>query len=591
MRILLALADSSVTSLLALWGTLAMGVGVMTWPSEALAWTGQPLAYVSSSDGTLVIDTGDNKVVDTISGPSSPTAVALDGKHIYAFGPSTSELVLNISVINAGDGEVVATIPLDGSLAGAVAFQNPTTLAVTPDGSHLYVTTEFCPFPDFACHPEAAYFAVWSIDTATNQSALISTGKGIASGIAFSPDGQHTYLTEYDPYYGLPQVMVVETGTSILFPENWNIGAIVITPDGKHLYVSYLSNADTLQYVAVIDTGTNTVMQSILVGPDPSVTLASQITVTPDGKHVYVPTGNDDVAVIETTTNTIIKTVPVGSNCIGIAATPDGAHVYVANQASNGVSVIQTASNIVADTVPVAGPNYISIVPPPQGVPFLSFNARLDIDLDRKSTQDAFDLGSSFIVNSTTSNEIHPDTEPVKLQVGPFIATIPAGSFKRHGDRSYTFEGIINSVHLEARIELRGGFRYEFHAEAKGANLSGATNPVQVSVGIGDSAGLTSVKAHFDRDHPVHHWTDGWRSAKLSFARILTSPPSTIKLYSLRIIWTEHRRKTADNVDTLVKAILDDPFQGIGKPEPLRWRPLEGSWSGKSRVSAGLSTG
>jgi hypothetical protein len=27
---------------------------------------------------------------------------------------------------------------------------------VTPDGSHLYVTTEFCPFPDFACHPEAA---------------------------------------------------------------------------------------------------------------------------------------------------------------------------------------------------------------------------------------------------------------------------------------------------------------------------------------------------------------------------------------------------------------------------------------------------
>ena len=43
--------------------------------------------------------------------------------------------------------------------------------------------------------------------------------------------------------------------------------------------------------------------------------------------------------------------------------------------------------------------------------------------------------------------------------------------------------------------------------------------------------------------------------------------------------WTEHRRKTADKVDTLVKAILDDPLRGIGKPEPLRWGPFKGSWS------------
>jgi YVTN family beta-propeller protein len=62
-------------------------------------------------------------------------------------------------------------------------------------------------------------------------------------------------------------------------------------------------------------------------------------------------------------------------------------------------------------------------------------------------------------VSSTANNEIHLDTEPVKLQVGPFIATIPAGTFKRRGDRSYSFEGAINSVHLEARIELQGGFR------------------------------------------------------------------------------------------------------------------------------------
>ena len=83
--------------------------------------------------------------------------------------------------------------------------------------------------------------------------------------------------------------------------------------------------------------------------------------------------------------------------------------------------------------------------------------------------------------------------------------------FRRRGDRSYTFEGVIDGVRLEAKIELRGGFRYAFHAEVKGANLSGTTNPVQVSLGIGKDAGLTSVKADFDRDHQAHHWTDYWR--------------------------------------------------------------------------------
>jgi hypothetical protein len=106
-------------------------------------------------------------------------------------------------------------------------------------------------------------------------------------------------------------------------------------------------------------------------------------------------------------------------------------------------------------------------------------------------------------LSGTASDGIHPDAEPVKLQVGPFIATIPAGSFRRRENRSYTFAGVIDGVRLEAKIEPRGGFRYAFHAEAKGANLKGTANPVRVSLGIGNDAGLTKVKTHFDRDHPT----------------------------------------------------------------------------------------
>ena len=129
----------------------------MAFPGGAMAWTGQPLAYVTSPDGILVIDTGDDKVVDTIPGPALPTAVAPDGKHLYAFG-SASDLVANISVIDTTDDKVVATIPLDVSIVGGVSLdQNSSGIAVAPNGKEVYVTTGLCPFPAFACHPESVY--------------------------------------------------------------------------------------------------------------------------------------------------------------------------------------------------------------------------------------------------------------------------------------------------------------------------------------------------------------------------------------------------------------------------------------------------
>jgi hypothetical protein len=165
-----------------------------------------------------------------------------------------------------------------------------------------------------------------------------------------------------------------------------------------------------------------------------------------------------------------------------------------------GVSVIDTASYAVVATIAVPGPGLISIVPPPQGVPFLSLNAKLNVALGRNPNQAAFRLGTSFTLSSTASNGIHPATEQVKLQAGPFITTLPAGSFRRNWRGWYTYEGVINGVKLEAKIEPTGTLRYVFQAKAVGTSLSGITNPVQVSLSIGDDAGLTSVKAHFDEN-------------------------------------------------------------------------------------------
>jgi hypothetical protein len=95
----------------------------------------------------------------------------------------------------------------------------------------------------------------------------------------------------------------------------------------------------------------------------------------------------------------------------------------------------------------------------------------------------------------SANDAIQPDKEPVQLQVGPFIGTFPIGSFKPHGDRTYTFVGVINGAEVRATIERTGVRRYRFRADAEDTNLAGITNPVQISLSVGDNAGLTSVKA------------------------------------------------------------------------------------------------
>lgn len=96
------------------------------------------------------------------------------------------------------------------------------------------------------------------------------------------------------------------------------------------------------------------------------------------------------------------------------------------------------------------------------------------------------------------SNGINPLTEDVKLQVGTFSTTIPAGSFRQDPRGRFKFEGAISGVSLEVQIVPLGGNDFQLKAEAEGANLSGTVNPVTVGLTIGDDSGSTAVTAEFD---------------------------------------------------------------------------------------------
>ncbi|TLY45511.1 MAG: hypothetical protein E6K59_03995, partial [Nitrospirae bacterium] len=129
----------------------------------------------------------------------------------------------------------------------------------------------------------------------------------------------------------------------------------------------------------------------------------------------------------------------------------------------------------------------------PAAVPFASLVARVKVE----AGEGEFKVKGTFTLGA--GSKIDPPNEDVTLEVGAFAATIPKGSFRRHGHGTFKFEGLAGGARLEVKIQARGGNRFEFKAEGKGAQV-GTANPVTVGLAIGDDAGSTVARVKADDD-------------------------------------------------------------------------------------------
>ena len=245
---------------------------------------------------------------------------------------------------------------------------------------------------------------------------------------------------------------------------------------------------------SVIDTSSNTVVATAAVGSPPE-----GVAITPDGTRAYVTNPfSDSFSVIDTSSNTVVATSAVGFQPVGVAITPDGTRAYVANSGSASVSVIDTSNNAVVATVTVgSSPVGVAITPAAPSLAFSAFSAKLDISAATGTDPAGFDLKAAFTPGA--GGTIDPLAQPLTLQVGTCRVTVPAGSFHAHPKRTFTYEGTISGVSLEVRIMATGAGVYRIHVEASGMDLTGLTNPVTVSLGIGKNAGTMPVTAHFQR--------------------------------------------------------------------------------------------
>ncbi len=157
----------------------------------------------------------------------------------------------------------------------------PRALTFSPDGRHLYVAGN--------------HTIVFERDDATGELAFVDATSS-TNALAMSPDGRNLYARQY----GQVQVFArhPETGTP-LFLEAWmsgmdgiahlSVAAVTVSPDGRHVYVA--THEATLEVFARDGrTGVLSHLETLYDGFDGVSGLdgARHLALSPDGAHLYV---------------------------------------------------------------------------------------------------------------------------------------------------------------------------------------------------------------------------------------------------------------------------------------------------------------
>ena len=208
-----------------------------------------------------------------------------------------------VSVIATATNTVVKTIPVGSK---------PVGVAVTPDGTHAYVT-------NFGSN------TVSVIATATNAVVKTIAVGSRPVGVAVTQDGTLAYVTNNRSHTVSAIATATNTvvGTIAVGAGPTGVGTIpppIPPPPGVYAYVTCAPNT-----VSAINTATNKVVATAAVGgpwgrrhPRRETRLCHECC-------------SDTVSVIATATNTVVKTIAVGACPLGVAVTPDGTHAYVTN--------------------------------------------------------------------------------------------------------------------------------------------------------------------------------------------------------------------------------------------------------------------
>jgi DNA-binding beta-propeller fold protein YncE len=234
--------------------------------------------------------------VDGLGG-ASRVAISADGASVYVIG-ATDDAVASFSRDTLTGALTFLEAHFDG-VGGVDGLDNPSALALSPDGTSLYVASS-----------DERALAVFARDPGTGLLTFLSaehggldvdaSGTGGSHVVAVSPDGTSVYVggngtvTAFDRDLGTGAVTLVQVDSEIAPRAFVAAGAIAVSPDGTLVYVAGADPSfphDILIFGR--DSGTGRLSLPILEtqGRDPNTSFGRDIAITADGANLYTSGG------------------------------------------------------------------------------------------------------------------------------------------------------------------------------------------------------------------------------------------------------------------------------------------------------------
>jgi len=334
--------------------------GALLLPGLAVAGNSYNAYVPNFTDNTVsIINTGTNTVTATVAVLGTfPEGVAVspDGtKVLLTLRAGTSAGDIDdgvVEILDTATNAVIAQIP---------TLPGPVGVVVAPDNSKAYVVNN-----NFNATANLLQIDLTSYSI-TNSIAINSAGEGPFT-LAISPDGTQLYVTSNAGPGGGPGLFQVVNLASSAVTTALTLGddpsGTAVTPNGAQVYVT---NSDD-GTVSVISTATAAITATINVGNTPF-----GLAPSPGGSQMWVAnTGDGTISVIDTATNTVVSTIQGIDNANSVGFTPDGVTAYVPNggtgDGNSTVSVIDVASQALTDTItvgnsPIGLGNFVGTAP------------------------------------------------------------------------------------------------------------------------------------------------------------------------------------------------------------------------------------
>ncbi len=433
-------------------------------------------------------NTGSNSI-SAFTIDSSTGALTLVGSPFATQGSNSSTLS-GISLAATADGKYLYAGTTDGNIT--IYSIDSTTGALTPMTSGSPVSAGGAT-TSMKVTPNGKFLAVALYNSNKVAMFAIQSGGGLTpvSGSPFTANQGSGYITGID---------INCAGTLLFAGRNGpDIDVFNINSDGT---LSELTNSP-------FSTGSVSSNQVVALSVDDSTLFSSNQGYFSSGQYTVTafPVGLDG------SLGAPEATVGAGAGALypgGLAVSGDGAFLYAADTAfTGGFGAISTFG--LAGSTPLSFDSVISTgqlsglhslaAYPAKACAAPSPSNSLSITSLHIYTAPPLGFGLEATLSLGSSLAVDPLTQTVTIQIGDFVVTLPAGSFRlfQNGAKAgmYVSNKPVDGGHVKVQITPLGQNQFQISAFDKKTDLTGVGTSVTVTVGIGDNSASMSVTPTF----------------------------------------------------------------------------------------------